>query len=106
MGTMKFEVPHTLSKDEAKQRVEALTRYWQSKYGVSSQWQGDGATINGRVMGIKLEASFQVTDAGIAGEGTDPGMLFRSKAKEYLNHKFRSFLDPKKSLEDLKRSDD
>ena len=28
MGTMKFEVPHTLSKDEARKRVEQLVNYW------------------------------------------------------------------------------
>lgn len=106
MGTMKFEVPHKLPKDEAKKRIEQLTDYWKSKYGIQSSWQGDGASMNGRVMGIKLEASFQVTESGVSGEGTDPGMLFREKAKKYLTHKFSSFLDPSKSLEDLKKSED
>lgn len=106
MGSMKFEVPHTLSKDDAKKRIEQLTHYWQSKYGIQSNWQGDGASMLGKVMGIKLEAKFSVTDTAVQGEGTDPGMLFRDKAKKYLTHKFSTFLDPSKSLEDLKKAED
>ena len=33
---------------------------------------------------------------------TDPGMLLRGKAKSYLQDKFASVLDPKKSLDQVK----
>jgi hypothetical protein len=103
MGMLNFDVPHTLSKDEAKKRIEELTRYWGGKYGVTSSWAGDQAHITGRVMGIKIDAKLNVTDKGISGEATDPGMLFRNKARDYLTHKFTSYLDSKKSIDDLKR---
>jgi Putative polyhydroxyalkanoic acid system protein (PHA_gran_rgn) len=106
MGTMKFEVSHTLPKDEAKKRVEQLLHYWGTKYGVKSDWSGDGAKLNGKVMGINLDASFVITDKAIQGEGTDPGLLLRGQAKSYLQKKFGSVLDPSKSLADIKGSMD
>ena len=102
MGTMKFEVPHTLSKDEARKRVEQLLKYWTEKYGVKANWSGDGAKVVGKVMGINLDANFTITEGAIQGEGTDPGMLLRGQAKSYLQKKFGEVLDPSKSLNDVK----
>ena len=103
MGTMKFDVPHSLPKAEARQRVERLLQYWKDKYGVQSNWSGDGAKVNGKVMGISLDANFTVADGTIQGEGTDPGMLLRGKAKSYIQDKFSTVLDPKKSLDDVNK---
>ena len=103
MGTMKFEVPHSIPKDEAKQRVDQLLKYWHGKYGMKTEWSGDSGKIAGKVMGITIEAGFTITDNAIQGEGTDPGMLLRGKAKSYLQEKFSSVLDPKKSLDDVQR---
>ncbi|MCY1022662.1 polyhydroxyalkanoic acid system family protein [Pyxidicoccus sp. MSG2] len=102
MGMMKFDIPHSLPKEEVKQRVEQLLKYWSSKYGVKADWAGDGAKIAGKVMGIQMDASFKITDSLVEGEGTDPGMLLRGKAKSYLQDKFASVLDPKKTLDQVK----
>ncbi|MDY7228051.1 polyhydroxyalkanoic acid system family protein [Hyalangium rubrum] len=102
MGTMKFEVPHSLPKDEVRKRVEQLLQYWGTKYGVKSDWAGEGARLVGKVMGIQLDASFVITDKAVQGEGTDPGMLLRGQAKSYLQKKFGAVLDPSKSLNDVK----
>ena len=101
MGTMKFEVPHSLSKDEARKRVEQLLKYWTEKYGMKANWAGDGAKVIGKVMGIQLDASFVITDKAVAGEGTDPGMLLRGQAKSYLQKKFSTVLDPSKSADEV-----
>jgi hypothetical protein len=102
MGMMKFEVSHSLPKDEARKRIEHLLVYWGTKYGVKSDWSGDGAKLNGKVMGINLDASFVITDKAVQGEGTDPGMLLRGQAKAYLQKRFGAVLDPSKSLTDVK----
>ncbi|AKF81431.1 polyhydroxyalkanoic acid system family protein [Myxococcus sp. MISCRS1] len=104
MGMLKFDIPHSLPKDQVKQRVEELLRYWGGKYGVKADWQGEGAKIVGKVMGIQLDASFVITDKAVEGEGTDPGMLLRGQAKSYLQKKFGAVLDPSKSLDQVKSS--
>jgi hypothetical protein len=105
MGMLKFEVPHALAKDEAKKRIEALLAYWARKYGVKSQWTGDGAKLNGKAMGITIDATLQVAEGKVGGESTDPGMLLRGQAQKYLTRKFADFLDPKKSLGELEKEE-
>ncbi|QDE97979.1 MULTISPECIES: polyhydroxyalkanoic acid system family protein [Myxococcus] len=104
MGMMKFDIPHSLPKEEVKQRVDQLLQYWGGKYGVKADWQGEGAKIVGKVMGIQMDASFVITDKAVEGEGTDPGMLLRGQAKSYLQKKFGAVLDPSKSLDQVKSS--
>lgn len=94
MGMMKFEVAHTLSREEAKQRVTELLGYWSEKYGIQSNWNGDKAHIQGKAMGITINADLEVSERGVGGEATDPGFLFRDKAKKYLTQKFAAYLDP------------
>jgi hypothetical protein len=52
---------------------------------VTANWAGDGAKLNGKVMGINPDASFAITDKAVQGESTDPGMLLRGQAKAYLD---------------------
>lgn len=94
MGMMKFEVPHSLSKDEARKRVGELLTYWSDKYGIQSTWAGDKAHVQGKAMGISINADLEVSERGVGGEATDPGFLFRDKAKKYLTQKFSDYLDP------------
>ena len=101
MGKMKLDIPHTLDKAEAKQRVEKLLGYWSNKYGVTAQWAGDAAKLSGKVMGIQLSADLEVRDGRVDGEASDPGFLFREKAKRYLTEKFSHYLDPNRPLGDL-----
>jgi hypothetical protein len=103
MATMKFEVSHSLSKDEAKQRVEQLLKYWSSKYGMKTTWSDAEAQVSGKVMGITLDARITITDKMVQGEGTDPGLLLRGKTKSYLQDKLSTVLDPKKNLDEVQR---
>jgi hypothetical protein len=106
MAFIKFDVPNSLPVDEAKRRVEALLAYWGRKYGVSSAWEGVNATMKGKAMGVTIDGKLSVEAARIAGEAVDPGMLLRGQAQKYLTRKFAEYLDPKRSLEDITRSED
>jgi hypothetical protein len=106
MGTLKFEVPHSLDPAEAKRRTEALLKYWGQKYGVQSQWSGDSATLNGKVMGIQLKATLAITASTVGGEASDPGLLFRDAARKYLTQKFNAYLSPSADLVALGAKDD
>ncbi len=103
MGKLKFEVPHSLGREEAKKRVEALIGYWSRKYGVNAQWAGDNASFAGKAMGFTIDATLQILDGKVAAESTDPGLLLRGQATKYLQKTFARFLDPAKTLADLNK---
>ncbi len=94
MGMLKFEVGHSLEREEARQRVAQLLDYWSAKYGVKSTWSGDKAHITGKAMGLSFQADLEITGAKVAGEATDPGFLLRERARKYLREKFASYLGP------------
>jgi len=102
MGMIDFQVAHALPLAEAKKRIEKLTQHW-AKHGIQSTWSGDTAKLSGKVMGIHLDATLRVTDKTVGGQATDPGFLLRGQAKKYLTHKFETWLDPKKTVEELER---
>lgn len=106
MGFIKFEVPNSLPVEDAKKRVEALLGYWNRKYGVTSAWTGLNATMKGKAVGVTIDGKLAVEAARIAGEASDPGMLLRGQAQKYLTRKFAEYLDPKRSLEQLVKSED
>jgi hypothetical protein len=98
---MKFEVAHTLGKAEAKRRMEKLATHWAGKYGVKVAWSGDSAKLEGKVMGVTLDAILQITDGTVGGDANDPGLLMRGPAQKYLKQKFAEVLDPATSIDDL-----
>jgi hypothetical protein len=98
MGTIKLDVPHSLSDEDAKARIVALLDYWSRKYSVKSSWVGDKVTFKGTVMGITFDGHFSCVGKKVGGEATDPGMLLRGQATKYLTRKFNDYLDPKKTL--------
>jgi hypothetical protein len=99
---LKFGVPHSLPREQARQRVEKLVSYWSAKYGLKAAWSGDSATLSGKAMGISLQARLEVRDGGVEGEATDPGFLLRDRARKYLAQKFGDYLDPSTPLTALK----
>ena len=101
MGMLKFEVGHQLSKEEALHRAQRLLEYWGNKYGIQTRWEGETAHMDGKVMGISLTAHMTITDSKVEGEASDPGMLFRNKARKYLEEKFAEALDPKKNIDEM-----
>ncbi len=94
MGMLKFEVGHSLDREEARQRVAQLLDYWSAKYGVKSTWSGDQAHVSGKAMGLSFHADLEVTATKVGGEATDPGFLLRERARKYLAEKFASYLGP------------
>jgi hypothetical protein len=107
MGTIRDEFPHKLSEADVLKRMQLLTGYWQKKHGLTGNWNGSVGKVAGKVMGITFDATITVGPSSVIAEGTDPGFLFRSKAKEYLATKIKQYLDPSATEESLaKRGDD
>lgn len=105
MAMLKFEAANTLPMEEAKQRVMALLEFWNRKYGVKYSWKDLEATMAGKAMGISIDGKLEVRPDKIAGEAADPGFLMRGPAQSYLQKKFREYLDPRRTLDELKKSE-
>jgi hypothetical protein len=103
MGTIRDEFPHKLSEGDALKRMQLLTGYWQKKHGLTGNWNGGVGKVAGKVMGITFDATITVGPKSVIAEGTDPGFLFRSKAKEYLAKKITEYLDASASEDALSR---
>ncbi len=104
MKLLSLEVSHALGRELAKKRMELLIQRWERKYGLRSSWAGDTARLSGTVMGISLQATLEVSDQSVRGEASDPGILFRNKAKKYLEQKLGLYLDPSNTPEGLEQS--
>ncbi len=100
---LSLEVSHALGRDSAKRRMELLIQRWERKYGLRSSWAGDTARLSGTILGISLQATLEVNDQSVRGEANDPGILFRHKAKKYLEEKLGLYLDPSKTPEGLEQ---
>jgi putative polyhydroxyalkanoate system protein len=92
MAKISIDVPHELTKDEAKSRIERLAHDWASKYGVRFQWTEDTVQLQGKVMGMSVEAQVRVEPGQVRAEASDPGFLFREKAKKYVHEKLTHYL--------------
>ena len=92
---------HRFDTDAALERIQALTAYWQAKYGVDLKWRKNRCTIGGRVLGIGFEASIEVKAAHVMFEGPDPSFVIRRFVKRYLDHKLGQYMDPNTPVAEL-----
>ncbi|MBT8492711.1 MAG: polyhydroxyalkanoic acid system family protein [Deltaproteobacteria bacterium] len=100
---MNFEYPYKLSKEEARERLEALGEYLHNRHNIRPTWDGDTATIRGKYMVVKIEGKLELDDGMVRFNGKDPGMLWRKKAVKYLTGKLDVYLDPNKPVASLPR---
>jgi len=104
MATMKIEHRHSLTVEDAKSRLQALGDYLQNRHGVRVTWTGDKtASVRGKYLVVSIEGQVEILDAVIKFEGKDPGMLWRGKARSYLEGKLAQYFDAKASLDSLPR---
>ncbi len=102
---MNIDYKHGLGKDEAKARLEALGEYLGNKHGIRVSWSSDDrATFNGKYMVVSIEGELSLSDDSVKFAGKDPGMLWRKKAKSYIEDKLETYLDPKTPVDQLPRS--
>ncbi len=104
MGTLRIEHRHQLDAESARARVSALADYLHNKYGLNVSWSGDTASITGKYLVVSIEGTVHLAPGVVTFEGSDPGMLWRGKAKEYLGQKLARYLDPATPIDKLPRS--
>lgn len=103
---MAFELEHAhkLSQEDARARLHALGEYLSNKHGLAVRWVGeDEATITGKYLVVSIEGTVSLRGERVRFSGKDPGMLWRGKAKDYLQGKLAKYLDPATALDALPR---
>ena len=103
MGDLTLEHRFSMPKDDARARLQALGEYLQNKHGLSVSWSGDTAAVSGRYLVVSIDGRLTVSEGVARFSGKDPGFLWRGKAKDYLEYKLKTYLDPAKSLDQLPR---
>lgn len=102
---MEIDYRYALSDDDARARLALLGEYLGKKHGIQVTWVDTArAKFTGRYLVVKIDGELTV-DSGVAKfRGEDPGFLWRSRAKDYIQGKLAKYLDPKLELAQLPRS--
>ncbi|HEX4336868.1 MAG TPA: polyhydroxyalkanoic acid system family protein [Polyangiaceae bacterium] len=103
---MAFELSasHHLELADARARLHALADYLGKKYGLTIQWPSeDEANISGSYLVVTISGTLKLTPTAVTFSGKDPGMLWRGKAKDYLQRKLDKYLNPATPVESLPR---
>ena len=93
-STLTFDKPHSFSRADARVRVQQLLDYWSERFGVRTEWVGDKARIDGAVMGMPVHGWVLVADHRVEAAASDPGVFFRSRARNYISSKLSKYLHP------------
>lgn len=101
---MDFEYPHGLPKDDARERLEALGEYLGKRHGINVNWSGDTGSFAGKYLVINIQGQLTVADGKVLVSGRDPGMLWRKKARTYLQKKLAAYLDAETPVDSLPRA--
>ncbi|ACY17425.1 polyhydroxyalkanoic acid system family protein [Haliangium ochraceum] len=99
---MDFDYKHDLPVDDARARLEALGEYLNSKHGINVTWSGETAKFQGKYMVVSIDGEMTLKPDKVSVKAKDPGMLWRKKAKEYLQGKLAQYLDPKTPVDALR----
>ena len=104
MASIKIEHRHALSSSEAKNRLQALGDYLSRRHGVNVAWTSENsASVRGKYLIVNIEGKVELAEGSIRFEGKDPGVLWRSKAKKYLEGKLAQYFSANTPLGSLPR---
>src|SRR4051812_37866153 len=104
MANMRIEYAFTFPVEEVKARLVALGEYFTNKHNIQVTWAGDRATVKGKYLVVAIEGQLWFEGGKAIFDGKDPGMLWRSKAKDYIDKKLKTYLDPSVKVEALPRT--
>ena len=99
---MKEDFYHSLRREDARARLQALGEYWGAHYNVHTEWDGYRATIRGKVLGIRFHGLVTINLDHVRGELFSGFWGARLGGRGYLLRKLKVYLDPHHSLEELR----
>ncbi len=99
MPKFNFTVPHQLSAEDAKSRLERLADSFKAKYkdnlgDLQQGWEGDRLSFGFKTFGIKVSGKIDVADDAIAVEGDLPfsAMMFKGKIESEMRQQLERLL--------------
>lgn len=77
MPRMSMQIPHSLSQDEAKSRVQGMITSLKEQYGsqisdLHEEWNGDTGRFSAKAMGFDLKGTLQITGNELRVDGDLP----------------------------------
>jgi putative polyhydroxyalkanoic acid system protein len=102
---MEIDFPYAFSDQDARLRLELLGKYLVNKHGIKVTWLDDArAQFSGKYLVVKIEGTLTLDKGCARFRGQDPGFLWRSRAKDYIEGKLAKYLDPKAQPDQLPTS--
>jgi len=94
-----FEIPHTLSAEEAKQRLQRFAESLQAKFQdqvseLDQSWEGDALAFGFKTYGIKIQGKIEVLDDRLAVDVDLPfsAMMFKGKIESEIRQQLERLL--------------
>jgi hypothetical protein len=102
---MEIDFRYAVPDEEARSRLELLGQYLGNKHGIQVTWvERMRARFTGKYLVVKIDGELTVGNGQAQFRGEDPGFLWRSRAKDYIQGKLAKYLDPKANLSQLPTS--
>ena len=102
---MEIDYPYALSDLDAKTRLEILGQYLGNRHGIKVTWvDPQRAKFTGKYLVVKIDGELTLGNGKASFKGEDPGFLWRSRAKDYIQGKLAKYLDPKNAPDQLPTS--
>lgn len=99
MSKMKVSVPHNLTIDDAKQRLENFVGILKQEYGsnlddIREDWQGNRGTFSFKAMGMSVEGNVFVEPKEVFIEGDLPmaALPFKGKIESTIKDQLKTLL--------------
>lgn len=89
---MQVTVPHSLSREEARNRLQDFANRMRSRYpeasGLQENWNGDQGTLSGKIRGFDINAAIAVDDTAVSvrGDLPFPASLFESSIESAVRN--------------------
>lgn len=102
---MEIDFPYVLSDQDARDRLDILARFLANKHGIQVTWLDPAkARFQGKYLVVRIDGELTLGGGRAKFRGEDPGFLWRGKAKDYIQNKLATYLDPKATPETLPTS--
>ena len=102
---MEIDFPYELSDQDARGRLEILGQYLSNKHGIKVTWVDEKrARFSGKYLLVKIEGELSLGSSHAVFKGEDPGFLLRGRAKDYIQNKLATYLDPRTAPDKLPTS--